>query len=384
MEKILRMCCILGILCFATVTMLPAQQVHIKLDESTYSVAADKLKAVGNGLIDQKMKTLKANSWKVQANIVAVGEDYEAGSLNYKMEVMFLHKETYTADVRSVHFSLVDGETRNVKVVRPPLTAVKVVEKEVLSLDCKMKQGILIKRDGILKLKKAKVDPGRVRPRRVTDRPIAMSRTATQLKKMNLKDSVKLLQKAELSKLLWWTAKGLATTPCDTIPTAVSGTQTVYKTFGLAFGTANAAMRLGSPCTVNGVAGFLKYDSNLLAWNHIGHGWPGGLVMWDGSLTAAIMQTLSPHNGIYCAVALINSCNTFNDPLKAGFLANHPRTYIAGAISLPIGPSEKVDMCFWREVLLNKTPMADALAECSKKYNLAGAFGLAGDGGLFW
>ena len=385
MEKILRMVCIWGIVCLTAATILPAQRVDIRLDESTYSVAADKLKTVGMGLIDQKMRELKANSWKVQANIVAVGEDYEAGSLNYKMEVMFLHKDTYTAEMRTIDFSLVGGQTQKVKIIRPAVKALEIMEKRPLLLNCKMKQGIFIKPGGILKLEeKPQIDPDRIRPRRMTDRPMVLSRPAMQLKKMNLQNSVKMIRKAELAPIFWWTAKGLATTPCDTIPTAVSGTQTVYKTFAMAFGKSSAAMRLGSPCTVKGVSNFLKYDFRLLAWNHIGHGWPGGMVLWDGSLTAAIMQALDPHKGIYCAVSLINSCNTFNDPLKAGFLANNPRTYIAGAISLPIGPSEKVDMCFWEEVLLNKKPMADALAACSKKYNLAGAFGLAGDGGLFW
>jgi hypothetical protein len=295
------------------------------------------------------------------ANVRAVGEDYEKGILNYEMEVLFLRRDSYTAEVRLVLFSLDKGNTTAVSVSTPALQKVEVIHKPLI-ISCKLKQGLIIKPLGVIELLKTPALP---------ELP-------------TLKVELAKLKVAELSPIFWFYAKGLATTPCDTIPTAVSGTQDVYNTFGSVFGTGQASMRVGNACTTSTVSGFLKFDSKLLAWNHIGHGWPGGVVLWDTSLTAAVIQVFNPNRGINCAVALVNSCNTFNDPLKAAFLSNNPRTFIAGAISLPIGRSENVDKCFWRDVLINKKPMAIALNNCSRAQGLAGAFGLAGDGGLFW
>lgn len=354
---------VLGICLMAWSPCIQAQEVKISLDESTYGVAKDKLETVAKGLIDEKLAALKSKSIKVMADLKAVGEDYEKGALDYEMTVIFLYKESYTAEVKSVTFSLVNGAQTNVKIADYPTPRLVSVVKPVIRLSCKLKQGIIIRPIGVIEKEKIMA----VQPRTLERAPAIID-----------------LQRAELYPLFWWYAKGLATTPCDYIPTAVAGTQDVYKTFCTAFGKGNAAIRIGDKCTVSTVSNFLKYDSRLLAWNHIGHGWPGGIVLWDASLEAATIAGFTIHRGIYCAVALINSCNTYNDPLKAAFLTNKPRTFIAGAISLPIGPSEKVDMCFWKEVLLNKITMSDALTKCSKDQGLAGAFGLSGDGGLFF
>jgi hypothetical protein len=352
---------------------LQGQQVKIKLDESTYGISADKLKQVSNTIIQERLGALKSKSWRVQAHLKSRGENFKKNSLDYELTVLFLHKNTYTAEVKKIKFSLINGKTKEVTVRSAPLVKLRPVKKIPIRLSCRMKQGLIIKPVGTIQLQK-KMKPLKLKKMQVK----------RALPKAELKQSIARLQKLEISPINWWYAKGLATTPCDNIPTAVSGTQDVFRTFIQAFGNGNASMRIGNTCTTGTVTSFLKYDSKLLTWNHIGHGWPGGIVLWDTSLQAAAIQNLDPSRGIYCAVALINSCNTFNDPLKAAFLANNPRTYIAGAISLPIGPSEKVDMCFWKEVLLNKKRMDASLAQCSKQFNLSGAFGLAGDAGLFW
>lgn len=366
---------VLGFCLLVFVPAIQAQEVKIRLDESTYGIDTQKLNTVANSLINENLAALKSKSLRVLADVKATDENYETGALNYEMTVIFLHKDTYTAEVKRITFSLVNGQKMNIKVMDEPLIKLIHVQKIPIRLSCKLKQGLIIKPLGILEMEKVGMTvPGRT----IEARPMAERRVIER------RPAIMDLQRAELFPLIWWYAKGLATTPCDYIPTAVSGTQDVYQTFTTAFGRGNAAMRLGDKCTVNTVSTFLKYDSKLLAWNHIGHGWPGGIVLWDASLDAAIIQGFTIHKGIYCAVALINSCNTFNDPLKAAFLGNNPRTFIAGAISLPIGPSEQVDMCFWKEVLLNKKTMSDALNTCSTAQGLAGAFGLSGDGGLFF
>jgi hypothetical protein len=350
-----------------------AQSVKIKLDESTFGISAQKLKGVANDLIQKYLAQSKGRSWRVHANMKAVGEDYSKGKLNYELIVTFLHKKTYTAEVKKIRFSLTDGRTTDTKVLQVALPRLRPIKKIRILPNCKTKQGIRISKTGVLQLQK--IPMKRIQPK-------------SQLK---LKQQMKLssrqltaIKGAELSLANWWYAKGLAETPCDTIPTAVSGTQKVYATFNQAFGSGNAAMRIGNSATVSTISNFLKYDSKLLAWNNIGHGWEGGIVLWDGNLTANAIQNLSPNRGVQCAVVLLNSCVTYKEPLKGAFLNNFPRTYIAGAIYLPIGPSEQVDICFWKAVLLGGQRMDTALTNCSKAQNLAGGFGLSGDSAKFW
>jgi len=366
---------VLGFCLLVCVSAIQAEDVKIRLDESTYGVSKDMLNTMANGLINENLAALKGKSLRVLADVKATDEDYQTGALNYEMTVIFLRKDTYTAEVKLMSFSIVNGQKTNVKVIDAPLAKLIQVQKIPVRLSCKLKQGLIIKPLGILELEKVR----EIIPRRTVE-----ARPMVQPRIIERRPAILELQRAELFPLFWWYAKGLATTPCDDIATAVAGTQDVYQTFATAFGKGNAAIRLGDKCTVNTVSTFLKYDSKLLAWNHIGHGWPGGIVLWDASLDATMISGFTIHKGLYCAVTLINSCNTFNDPLKAAFLGNDPRTFIAGAISLPIGPSEQVDMCFWKEVLLNKKTMADALNTCSSAQGLAGAFGLSGDSGLFF
>jgi hypothetical protein len=358
---------------FILTPLVQAQEVKVKLDESTYGISAQKLKGIANDLISKHLSKSKSRSWRVHADMKAVGEDYSKGILNYEMTVTFLHKKTYTAEVKTIRFSLADGKTTDAKVMRPALPKLRVIKKIHLIPNCRAKQGIIIKPTGILQMRK--ISMKKVTPQKslTIKKPLVIS-----------KSQIAALQKAELSIIKWWYARGLAETPCNTIPTAVSGTKQVYATFSKAFGKSGAAMRLGDKATVGEISNFLKYDSRLLAWNNIGHGWEGGIVLWDGNLTAKAIQYLNPNRGLECAVVLLNSCVTFKEPLKSAFLSNYPRTYIAGAIYLPIGPSEKVDICFWNDVLLGKERMDTTLTKCSQAQNLAGGFGLAGDGGKFW
>jgi hypothetical protein len=354
-NKIIGSVVFVGMFLLFSASVVQAQEVRVILHKSTYGIDGKVLEKISNDLIDRKLSDLKAQSGRVLVNISLLEVDCKKGRLNFRMMVTFLLKEVYTAKVKQIQFSLAAGKVENVVVAEPEPIKIKPVKKKAVAEDYKTKQKIHISPDGTLKMLSMKP------------------------KKIKKKAKAK-----EFSTDYWWYAKGLADTPCDDISCAVDATKQVYSTFELAFGAGTNALRIGSQATVGEITDFLKYDSSLLTWNNIGHGWYDKIVLWDGSFTAADVQNLTPYNGLSGAVVLLNSCYTFNDPLKSAFLGKNPRTYIAGIPGLPICKSEYVDVCFWNTVLLDNTRMDKALADCSAKYGLTGYFGLAGDGGEFW
>jgi hypothetical protein len=354
-SKIIGIAVLAGMLLFFANMVVKAQDVRVIRDKTTYGLDGKVLERICLELIDQKLSDLKTQSGRVLANVKLVGMDHKKGSLDFQVVVTFLLKETYTAKVKQINFSLVGGKTTNVTILEPEPIKIKQVKKEAVPMDYKTKQKIHITPDGTLRM-------------------VAMKPKTTVSKK----------KASEFSTYNWWYAKGLADTPCDNISCAVNSTKNVFSIFEQAFGSGTNALRLGSQATLGEITDFLKYDGVLMAWNNIGHGNVDRIVLWDGSLTAADIQELNPFSGLFGSVVLLNSCYTFNDPLKTAFLGKNPRTYIAGILALPICKSESVDVCFWNGVLLENVRMDKELADCSAKYGLTGYFGLAGDGGLFW
>jgi hypothetical protein len=110
-----------GMIVLAGGWFVQAQEVKLMLGESTYGISQAKLEQVANRVILDKFQALKTRSMRVQATLEAVGENFERKSLDYEMTVVFLHKDTYTAEVKMVKFSLIDGETKNVAISDMPL-----------------------------------------------------------------------------------------------------------------------------------------------------------------------------------------------------------------------------------------------------------------------
>jgi hypothetical protein len=249
----------------------------------------------------------------------------------------------------------VEGKPANVVVKDPEPIKIKRVREKGLYEDCKTKQKVQITSKAVFKM--VSIKPGKIQEK----------------------------SKPKARKFTYWQyVKGLADTPCTDIPTAKEATDYIYNLFFEVF-PGSAAEMLGSQDTVGNITDYLKYDSELLAWNHIGFGSPYNLIFWDEKpLTYLDVQNLDPSWGIECAVILIIANNSFNDPLKTAFLGKNPRTYIGGTQWLPIGPSEATAKCFWKAVLLENKPMDKALADCSAAQGLSGYFDLAGDSGPFW
>lgn len=168
---------------------------------------------------------------------------------------------------------------------------------------------------------------------------------------------------------------------CETgIPTAVSAVNTLHqlatnaglnskKLLGAAANRANYKHYLTS-----GVKGFVN----------IGHGYTGGIVLDDGTLTANWFNGLTG-DPVAPAVAYFNSCQVHNPPLQTAVMASGARTYIGGIVNLGIGTSEEVCKCFWDRSLKLLRGMGTNLTQCERdKYPTTGAHGISGDKGIFW
>lgn len=179
--------------------------------------------------------------------------------------------------------------------------------------------------------------------------------------------------------------KALANTSAPEFPTAVTGTNNVSAIFRQAFGDAYTSTKIGNTSTKTAILDILKNSPNLLAWNNIGHGNPSSIVQWDSPIFAGDFSSTINFKGLYKAVVLINSCNVCASPysLRNAIWQHQPRTYIGGMVSLPVGPSESVDVAFWNKTLLQNKLMAVALSEASALYGQSGKFCLNGYNGTF-
>ncbi len=166
-------------------------------------------------------------------------------------------------------------------------------------------------------------------------------------------------------------------TPVPEISTALNAINNAYNT-AVANGF-HPIKLLGSDASVANYAACLQ--AKPLAFGTVGHGWTGGIVLWDGNLTASWFngQNIDP------VVLFTSSCQTFNPPFVTAIMNAHTRTFVGGVINLLIGPSEQVFMCFWNKVLSRSQAMGGALTGCeqSTHYPDPGAFGIAGDQGMF-
>jgi hypothetical protein len=353
-KKMIGCTVLVGMCLFLTGWVVQAQEVKIRIHETAYGIDEKILTGIAHDLIDKKLADLKTQSDRVSAEIKLTAKDHTQRSIDFQINVTFQKKKTYTAEVKQIKFSLVNGRSRNVVVKDPDPIKIKRVRVKGTYEDCKTKQKVQITPEG--KFNMVSIKPGKIQRKP---------------------------PKSAWHFTYWQYVKGLADTPVPDYPTAKAATDNIYKLFSQVF-QGSAVELLGPQSTVGNISDYLKHDSELLAWNHIGHGNESLIALSDGNLTATDVQNMIPSEGIHCAVILLNSCLTCNGSLRDAFLSKNPRTYIAGNILLPIGPSEEVDKCFWKDILQNSVRMDTALANCSKAQNLTGAFCLHGDPGLFW
>ncbi|MCU0290117.1 MAG: hypothetical protein MUF15_27495, partial [Acidobacteria bacterium] len=180
------------------------------------------------------------------------------------------------------------------------------------------------------------------------------------------------------------TAKGLANTAYPEVVTAEEATNQVHILMQFALGS--AAKLIGpTQSSKSNVFNYLRNDTNLVAWNNIGHGGPSIICQNGTNITSGDISAVPPAGlrGLHGCVCLINSCQTFNDPLKAAILSHTPRVYIAGVVNLPMVTSEGSNPNFWFKTLFQHKPMSVAYNETNAESGLTGYWGYWGSTGPF-
>ena len=167
-------------------------------------------------------------------------------------------------------------------------------------------------------------------------------------------------------------------TPVPEIPTAKAAVDSVCKI------ATKAGFKVVKLLGKNAnLANYRKYlGGHLKAFGSVGHGYTGGIVLSDGNLTSSWFS--NPKVSLSPEVVYFNSCQVFNPPLLPAITKAGVRTFVGGKVNLLIGPSEKVFICFWLNVLIKVSKMGPALKTCElANYPTAGAHGIKGDLGKF-
>jgi hypothetical protein len=178
------------------------------------------------------------------------------------------------------------------------------------------------------------------------------------------------------------TARGLANTAYPEVVTAEDATHQVHILMQFALGSASKLIGPTQSSKTN-VLNYLRNDNNLAAWNNIGHGGPSTLYQNGTNITSADISPAVLFKGLNGCVCLVNSCQTFNNPLKAAILTHNPRVYIAGVVNLPMVTSEGSNPNFWFKTLFQHKPMSVAYNETNAESGLTGYWGYWGFTGPF-
>lgn len=173
----------------------------------------------------------------------------------------------------------------------------------------------------------------------------------------------------------------VAATPVPEIPTAKAAVEEIHRRAQRA--GLRSKLLLGSEATVANYRHYLR--SGVLGFVNVGHGFTGGIVLDDGTLSAAWFSGLAGRP-VSPGVVYFNSCQVFNNPLQPAVMKSGARSFIGGIVNLRIGPSENVCKCFWNRCLssVEGDGMEETLQECeAKHYPQKGAHGISGDFGHF-
>jgi hypothetical protein len=360
-----------------TVRALLPEQTRILVKRNTSGINSNGIMKLAEEAAKSKLGNLFNQSYKVHGNFETKGQ--RGNEKTVVCHLTFEHRNIWYAEERTLEMDVVQsGAAYTLKTVRTPLvaaatplrtTAQRVARPAAKPVPAKR---LAVARPAVTAKAKSSINAD------VTKKVTAKYPTyqALPIHTILKEFPVGLIPRGP-------TSKALANTAYPEVVTADEATDQVYTLFLLALGTARKLVGPAESSKDN-VLDYLRNDSNLVAWNNIGHGNTSTLFQNGTNIVHTdISGGAAPFQGLSNCVCLVNACQTFNDPLKAAIIGRGPRTYIAGVINLPMVTSEGSNPNFWFKVLFQGKTMAVAYNETNNEAGLNGYWGFWGDSGLF-
>ncbi len=330
--------------------------------------------------VKAKLGDLYNQSYKIHSSFELKGE--QGNEKTVLCHLVFEFKNIWYAEERTLELDISStGKTHTLKQVRIPDIKLKPSARTIMKPD--------------LKMRVAEPRVTSAQPTKVTEFSAAKQEnfklntalTEQALNKYQTYQALPVYQLLTEFKIppifLVPTAKGLANTAYPEVVTAEDATNQVHILMQFALGSASKLIGPSKSSKTN-VLNYLRNDSNLVAWNNIGHGGPSTIYQNGTNITAGdISPSATPFKGLNGCVCLVNSCQTFHDPLKAAILTHSPRVYIAGVLNLPMVTSEGSNPNFWFKTLFQHKPMSVAYTETNTESGLTGYWGYWGFTGPF-
>lgn len=330
--------------------------------------------------VKAKFGDLYNQSYKVHSSFELKGE--QGNEKTVLCHLIFEFKNIWYSEERILELDISSmGKTHTLKQVRIADLKLKPSARTIVKSDLKTR---------VAEPQEKSLEPAKISEFSAAKRENFKLNTTLTTQALNKYQSYQALPVYQLLKefkitpvLLLPTAKGLANTAYPEVVTAEEATNQVHILMQFALGSASKLIGPTQSSKAN-VLNYLHKDSNLVAWNNIGHGSPSTLYQNGTNITAGdISPSATPFKGLNGCVCLINSCQTFHDPLKAAILTHSPRVYIAGVLNLPMVTSEGSNPNFWFKTLFQHKPMSVAYTETNTESGLTGYWGYWGFTGPF-
>jgi hypothetical protein len=330
--------------------------------------------------VKSKLGNLYNQSYKIHSSFEL--KEQKGNERTVLCHLVFEYKNIWYAEERTLELDIsAAGRTPTLKQVRVPTLMMKTPARAIMKPDRKMK---------VVAPKARMAQPSKAEEFSAAKREnfkLNTGLTAQAVSKYKTYEALPvyhLLAEFKIPPVFFLpTAKGLANTAYPEVVTAEDATHQVHILMQFALGSASKLIG-PTQSSKTAVLNYLRNDNNLAAWNNIGHGSPSTLYQNGTNIMASdISPSTSLFKGLNGCVCLINSCQTFHDPLKAAILTHKPRVYIAGVLNLPMVTSEGSNPNFWFKTLFQHKPMSVAYNETNTESGLTGYWGYWGYTGPF-
>lgn len=339
------------------------------IKSNTTRISSRDINSIAMSAVKSKLGGLYNRSYKIHSHFKLKSQKGNVKTITCHM--VFEHKNSWSAEEKVLELDIGANNTlKQTREVKAPLmlktTPLKLKKKSVAvkSTPAKRKMVMASSPD---KTKNIKLDT---------------AKTAKFAKYQSFKAVPLSVLLGGITPHLYPNAKGLANTAYPSVVTAEEATHQVHAIMQCSLGSASKLIGAAQSSKTN-VINYLRNDSNLVAWNNIGHGNPSTLYQNGTQIDSTDFTVGVKFKGLNGCVCLINSCNTFHNPLKSAILSQKPRVYIAGVLSLPMVTSEGSNPNFWFKTLFQHKPMSVAYNETNTESGLTGYWGYWGYTGTF-